>query len=56
MLIEELFARGLMIMLGDCDWRVTWTKRSDHEFVFVNKERRADGAWDYIDEWRFRRK
>jgi hypothetical protein len=54
---NQIVFSGLMTMLGiDCDWRMTWTKHSADEFVFVNEERRGDGAWEYIDEWRFRRK
>ena len=54
---NQIVFSGLMTMIGiDCDWRMTWTKQSDDEFLFVNEERRADGEWDYIDEWRFRRK
>jgi hypothetical protein len=46
---NQIVFSGLMTMLGvDCDWRMTWTKHSDHEFVFVNEER-VGGAWEYID-------
>src|SRR5262249_5947170 len=49
---------GLMTMIGvNCEWRMSWTKSSsDDEFSFVNEEQLADGSWQYIDEWRFRRK
>jgi len=53
---DQLIFSGLMTMLGiNCDWRMTWTRRSENEFGFVNEERAADGSWAYIDEWRFRR-
>ena len=48
---------GMMTMLGiDCEWRMTWTKESENTFGFVNEELGANGAWEYIDEWRFTRK
>jgi hypothetical protein len=48
---------GAMTMIGiDCEWRMTWTRRGDDEFTFVNEERLADGSWAYIDEWRYVRK
>ena len=46
-----------MTMIGiNCDWRMAWTKKSNDEFGFVNEERKSDGSWSYIDEWRFKRK
>ena len=54
---NQIVFHGLMTMIGiECEWRMTWTKVSDDEFAFVNEERLSDGAWAYIDEWRFRRK
>lgn len=48
---------GMMTMIGiDCEWRMTWTKKSDDAFGFVNEELRGDGSWEYIDEWHFVRK
>jgi hypothetical protein len=48
---------GTMTMLGiECEWRMQWTKESEDRFSFVNEERCADGSWDYIDEWHFKRK
>jgi hypothetical protein len=53
---DHITFTGLMTMIGvECEWRMTWTKHSDDEFVFVNEERLADGNWSYIDEWRYRR-
>ncbi len=47
---------GTMTMLGvTCEWRMTWTRRGASAFVFVNEELGADGAWHYIDEWRYER-
>ena len=54
---NQIAFAGLMTMIGiDCEWRMTWTKTSGDQFRFVNEERREDGSWDYIDEWRFTRK
>lgn len=54
---NQIVLSGLMTMLGiDCDWRMTGTKHSDDEFAFVNEERVTSGAWEFIDEWRFRKK
>jgi hypothetical protein len=54
---EQIVFSGLMTMLGiDCDWRLTWTKKSDAEFGFLNEERNADGTWAYIDHWKLLRK
>ena len=48
---------GRMTMLGiDCDWRMTWTKKDDDVFGFVNEELLGDGSWAYVDEWQFTRK
>ncbi len=48
---------GLMTMLGmNCEWRLTWSRDGNDRFSFVNEERKADGTWEYIDEWRFVRK
>jgi hypothetical protein len=48
---------GTLTMIGiDCEWKMTWTRDDDDEFVFVNEEKLADGSWSYIDEWRYRRK
>ena len=47
---------GPMTMVGvDCHWRMTWTRNSDNQFMFVNEEQSDDGSWSYIDEWRFYR-
>jgi hypothetical protein len=35
---------------------MTWTKEDANRFSFINEERRDDGSWEYIDEWRFSRK
>ena len=54
---DRLVFSGTMTMLGiDCQWRMTWTKKSDDAFGFVNEEQLADGSWVYIDEWHFTRK
>jgi hypothetical protein len=54
---DRIVFSGRMIMLGiDCDWRMTWTKKSDDAFGFVNEELLGDGSWGYIDEWQFTRK
>lgn len=54
---NRIVFEGAMTMVGiDCDWRMTWTHESDDIFAFVNERRDADGAWEYIDEWRFARK
>lgn len=48
---------GLMTMIGiNTDWRMTWTLHGQDHFSFVNEERAPNGAWTYIDEWRFQRK
>jgi len=48
---------GLMTMIGiNCEWRMTWTREGADVFSFVNQERNHAGDWDYVDEWRFRRK
>ena len=48
---------GTMTMLGvTCEWRMAWTKAGPDEFAFVNEERSVDGRWNYVDEWRYRRK
>jgi hypothetical protein len=53
---NRLVFSGAMIMIGiECEWRMTWTKESENAFNFVNEERGANGAWEYIDEWRFTR-
>ena len=54
---NQIVFSGLMTMVGiNCEWRMTWTKVSEHEFRFVNEEQASDGSWSYIDEWRFTRK
>ena len=54
---NQIAFTGVMSMLGiDCEWRMRWTKENDDRFSFVNEERGADGGWEYIDEWRFKRK
>jgi len=54
---DQLVFTGQMTMIGiDCEWRMTWKKRSDNAFSFVNEELGPSGAWQYIDEWRFERK
>jgi hypothetical protein len=53
---NDIVFTGLMTMIGiECEWRMRWTRTSDDEFAFVNEERMPDGAWAYIDEWRYRR-
>ena len=53
---NQIIFLGTMTMLGiDCDWRMSWTRVSDNEFYFINEQKLPDGAWFYIDEWRFRR-
>jgi len=53
---DRMVFSGLMTMIGiNCEWRMTWDKKSGDEFRFVNEEQAADGSWMYIDEWRFRR-
>ena len=48
---------GLMTMIGiNTDWRMTWTRHGHDHFSFINEERAPNGAWTYIDEWRFHRK
>ncbi|MBV8841496.1 MAG: hypothetical protein JO307_01685 [Bryobacterales bacterium] len=48
---------GTMTMIGiTCEWRMTWTKENEDAFGFVNEELGEDGAWHYIDRWRFLRK
>jgi hypothetical protein len=48
---------GPMMMLGiNCDWRLTYLRDGNDRFSFVNEERKDDGSWEYIDEWRFLRK
>ena len=52
----QIVFAGLKTMIGlERQWRMTWTRRSDDEFAFVNEEQRADGTWVYVDEWRYRR-
>jgi hypothetical protein len=54
---DRIVFAGAMTMLGiDCEWRMTWTRENDDAFGFVNERRQVDGGWEYIDEWRFRRK
>ena len=54
---DRIVFSGMMTMIGiDCEWRMTWTKESVDAFGFVNEELGANGAWEYIDEWRFTRK
>jgi hypothetical protein len=54
---DQIVFSGWMTMLGiDCEWRMTWTKSGEDQFGFVNHERKDDGSWEYIDEWRFDRK
>jgi hypothetical protein len=54
---HRIIFNGTMTMLGvTCEWRMAWEKRGQDEFSFVNEERSADGTWNYIDEWRYRRK
>jgi hypothetical protein len=54
---NQIVFAGLMTMIGiNCEWRMTWAKRGDDRFSFVNEERSQDGSWLYIDEWRFTRK
>ena len=54
---DQIVFSGLMTMIGlNCEWRMTWTKKGNDEFGFVNEERNEDGSWAYIDEWRFQRK
>ena len=54
---DSIVFLGRMLMLGiDCEWRMTWTKKSDDAFGFVNEELLADRRWAYIDEWHFQRK
>jgi hypothetical protein len=51
---NQIVFTGPMSMIGiDCEWRMTWTKKSDDEFTFVNEEQLTDGSWAYIDEWRY---
>ena len=51
---DQIVFTGVMTMIGiDCDWRMTWTRKSGDAFEFMNEERLADGAWAYIDEWRY---
>jgi hypothetical protein len=53
---EQIAFSGLMTMIGiNCEWRMTWFRRSDNQFSFVNEEGERDGSWSYIDEWRFLR-
>ncbi len=54
---NQIVFSGLMTMIGiNCEWRMTWTKASDTEFLFVNEEKSTDGSWTYVDEWRLKRK
>jgi hypothetical protein len=54
---DRIAFTGAMTMIGiDCEWRMTWTKKSNDAFGFVNEERGVDGSWEYIDEWHFTRK
>jgi hypothetical protein len=54
---DQIVFSGLMTMIGiDCEWRMTWTRDGEDAFGFVNEEWRPDGAWSYIDEWRYLRK
>jgi len=54
---DQIIFTGLMTMIGiNCQWRMTWNKKSEDEFGFVNEEQAAEGSWVYIDEWRFRRR
>jgi hypothetical protein len=53
---DRIAFTGLMTMISvECEWRMTWTKRSEDEFGFVNEERLPDGTWSYIDEWKYQR-
>jgi len=48
---------GMLTMIGiNTDWRLTLRREGNHAFSFVNEERRDDGSWAYIDEWRFVRR
>ena len=54
---DRIAFAGTMTMLGvTCEWRMAWAKDGPEEFAFVNEERTVDGRWNYIDEWRYRRK
>ena len=54
---DKIEFTGLMTMIGvNCEWRMRWTREGTEAFSFVNEERNDAGGWDYIDEWRFRRK
>ena len=54
---DRITFTGTMTMLGvTCEWRMTWEKAGLEEFAFVNEEQGADGRWNYIDHWRYRRK
>jgi hypothetical protein len=47
---------GVMTMLGPTrEWRMTWNRDGTDQFRFKNEEM-LDGAWAYIDEWRFTRR
>ena len=48
---------GLMTMLGiNTEWRITLVRQDKDRFSFVNEEQDENGAWAYIDQWRFGRK
>jgi hypothetical protein len=54
---NDIAFRGAMTMVGvNCEWRMTWTRRDNDAFSFVNEELAPDGSWIYIDEWQYRRK
>ena len=54
---DSIAFTGRMTMIGiDTEWRMTWTRHSSDRFSFVNEELAPNGAWAYIDEWRFHRK
>jgi hypothetical protein len=54
---DQIVFSGFMTMIGvSCDWRMTWTKKNDDQFGFLNEERNEAGSWIYIDQWRLRRK
>jgi len=53
---DEIVFTGLMTMLGPTrEWRMRWKREGAGRFSFMNEEK-LDGAWNYIDEWRFRRR
>jgi len=53
---DRIVFTGMMTMIGvTCEWRMSWTRKVDDHFGFVNEEKVSGDSWAYIDEWTFSR-